>query len=320
MKKQKYLFNPETLSYIQVEFSKRQLLKKLSSRFAVSFILGIIFFVLSWYNFDSPSVRFLEAETSRLLLKFEIIHRRTEVAIKALDIISKRDNDIYRAFFEMPTIPSSVRKAGFGGSDRYKKFREFQNTEVLTESAKKIDILSKQVYVQSVSFDKLESMIQTKERMLSCIPSIPPIMKKHITAFGPFGMRFHPILHITRMHNGVDLCSDANRPIHATGDGEVITTSYIDGLGNYVVIKHGFGYETWYGHCNKFLVKSGQKVKRGDVIALVGTTGLSYSNHVHYEVHKFGVPIDPANFFFDDLNDEEYQKIKDMAENSKVGY
>jgi len=316
MAKNKYFFNPDTLSYTKVEFSIKKLIAKLASRLMITLLLGVFLFIFAWYNFDSPTVRILKTEANQILLKYELLNKRISHSTQVLDYIQRMDNDVYRSFFEEPIIPSSVRKAGFGGSNRYDKYKNMEYSEVLIHSNRNLDILSKQIYVQSLSFDRLIHLIQQKERMLACIPLIPPVRKEDIIGFCPFGMRLHPILNYVRMHNGVDLVADLGKPVYATGSGIVTVNKFNSGLGNYIVINHGFGYESLYGHNSKVLVTVGQKIKRGDIIALVGTTGLSFVTHVHYEVHKNGRPVDPVNFFYDELTDQEFDKIKIMAENS----
>ncbi|MCQ2252685.1 MAG: M23 family metallopeptidase [Bacteroidales bacterium] len=234
----------------------------------------------------------------------------------AISDISNRDDNVYRSVFQEAPISSIERHGGFGGTDRYDSLRGYTNSNLMVGAAYKLDVLSKEIIVQSKSFKDVKNLVINKEKMLASIPSIQPIAVKDLTRFGsPFGMRFHPILHISRMHAGVDLTAPQGTPIYATGNGTVVVSGVQTGYGNVVKINHGFGYMTVYGHCSKLLVKEGDKVKRGDVIALVGNTGLSTSPHCHYEVRINNVPKDPLNFYKDGLTEEEYQSAMQSSFN-----
>lgn len=310
MRNNKYQFNPESLSFQKVETSLQEIIKKFFSRTAVSIILGIIFFIIAINLTDSPHLKTLKKENRDLLFQYEMLNKRATQLAKQLEALQNRDNNMYRPFFEAQPIPEAVRKAGFGGTNRYAEFKTFENPTPVISAAKKIDVISKQIYIQSKSFDDLAEMIKNKEKMLASIPAIQPVAQKHVTAVGPYGMRFHPILKITRLHAGVDLCAPEGTPVYAAGDGVVTSAKWgRGGIGNYIRINHGFGFKTIYGHLHKMLVKPGQRVKRGDVIALVGTTGISRVNHLHYEVHKNGKPVDPVNYYFNDLTDQEYEQM-----------
>ncbi len=225
-----------------------------------------------------------------------------------LSDIANRDDNSYRSVFQEAPISQIERRGGFGGTDRYDTLRGFVNSSIMIGAAYKLDVISKQIIVQSKSFNDVKKLVINKEKMLASIPSIQPIAVKDLTRFGsPFGMRFHPILQISRMHAGVDLTAPEGTPIYATGNGVVAVSGVESGYGNVVKINHGWGYLTVYGHCSKLLVKQGDKVKRGDVIALVGSTGLSQAPHCHYEVRINNVPNNPLNFYKDGLTEEQYQ-------------
>ena len=201
--------------------------------------------------------------------------------------------------------------AGVGGSEKYAYLRNYQHSDLLIQTHFNIDLVERKLVVQSTSFDEVIQMAATKEERLAARPAIQPISKNDLTRFGSsFGMRYHPILKVVRPHEGIDLTARQGTPIYATADGRVLEAGYRSGgFGKKVVIDHGYGYSTLYGHCSEVLVESGQYVKRGEVIARVGTTGLSKAPHLHYEVHVNGRPVDPVNYYANDLSPEEYDRM-----------
>ncbi|MBN2757202.1 MAG: M23 family metallopeptidase [Bacteroidales bacterium] len=316
----KYHFDPETLIYSKVKLDfKTRVYKKFLPKFAISAIIGVIIFVLSSFIIKSPIEKQLEEEKSALILKFDMLNRQMAEAEGSLDEVENRDDNIYRKIFQANPIPQSVRKAGFGGVDKYKIYEGSENLNILKSTAKRLDILSKQLVVQSKSFDEVIDLVKDKEKMLASIPAIQPIALNELTRFGSaFGYRIHPIYKILKMHTGIDLTAPRGTEIHASGNGIVTRADWAGGYGNCVRINHGYGYMTLYGHMNKFIVRPGQKVKRGDVIGYVGSTGLSTSPHLHYEVRINGKFVNPVNFYYNDLTDEEYAEMIEMSSNANT--
>ncbi|WP_304039095.1 M23 family metallopeptidase, partial [Mesonia mobilis] len=217
------------------------------------------------------------------------------------------DNNIYRVYFEANPIPEEQRKAGFGGINRYKDLEGYDNSELIMETAKRLDILQKQIVVQSKSLDEIANLAEEKEKLLTAIPAIQPVKNENLKRMASgYGMRMHPILKYRKMHNGMDFSAPTGSLVYATGDAVVKKAQRTTGFGNLVVLDHGFGYETYYAHLSEFKVRRGQKVKRGEIIAEVGSTGLSTAPHLHYEVHKNGKVVNPINFYHGDLTAEEY--------------
>lgn len=315
-RKVKYKFDHEKLSYIII---KQSIWKTIYKSFIIiipSILISLVFLFILLNTIDSPYEKKLQAHCDSLLLKYNILDKKIVETNISIAQIAQNDNYAYRPFFEMDSIPQSVRMAGFGGTDKYKEFRQYQHSDLLTDMTKKVDIIAKQLYIQSKSYDEVIENIKNKEKMLECIPSFRPVKLEDITAECSFGMRLHPILGIYRMHKGVDLCADENTEIYAAGSGIVVNNTFQESLGNYVKIDHGYGYQTVYGHLNKSLVNVGDSVKQGDLIALMGTTGISNVVHVHYEVHKNGEPVNPLNLFYNDLTDIEYECL--ISNNSEA--
>lgn len=312
MKKNHFRFNKETLKYELEEISFfKSLLKTIVPRLLLSIILGISFFYILTAFVISPEELYFSENSSDIKLKYEILNKDLDYSIKEIENLQKRDEEVYRMIFQMNSISPSKRKGGFGGSDKYKSFNKFRNSDILIGTSKKTDIISHLMLTQSSSYEDIIKIANNTEKMAACIPAIQPISLDELTRFGSsFGMRMHPILKIFKMHTGVDLTAQKGTPIHATGDGVILEArSSTGGYGNIVKIDHGFGFVTYYAHQSKILVKKGQKVKRGDVIGLVGSTGRSVAPHLHYEVRINNKPVNPVNYYYEDLTDEQYNEM-----------
>ena len=280
---------------------------------------GVVFAalgVLIAYNtIDSPKEKQLNRELDQMRLEYDLVNQRLKQMSIVLEDLQDRDDNIYRVVFEAEPIPDEVRKAGFGGVNRYSKYKELENRDLLTETMRRTDILSKQIVIQSKSYDEIFTMIRNKAAMLSCIPAIQPVNNKDLKRMASgFGYRTDPIYKTTKFHAGMDFAATVGTEIYATGDGIVVRADAdASGYGNHVRINHGYGYLTLYGHMSKISVRPGQRVKRGDVIGLVGNTGKSVGPHLHYEVHKNNEAINPVNFYYNDLSPEEYARMIELS-------
>ena len=313
MAKQKYKFNPETLNYDLIDLSFKKKALKFFPHFGGSVLVAVLM-VYTFYNFvDSPKVKNLKRENKQYQVQYTLLNNQLKQVENVLDDIQYRDDNIYRTVFEAEPIPNDVRKAGFGGVNRYKDLEGYYNSKILISTKKRLDIILKQLYVQSKSYDEVMEMAKNKEEMMASIPAIIPISNKDLKRIASyFGMRFHPMLKYLRMHNGMDFTAPRGTDIHVSGNGKVIKVKksrYKRGYGNMIVVDHGFGYKTVYAHLYKILVKEGQEVKRGETIGLVGSTGLSMAPHLHYEVRKNNRAVNPINFYSDDITPEEYNEM-----------
>jgi murein DD-endopeptidase MepM/ murein hydrolase activator NlpD len=318
MSKVKYKYNPETLSYDRIETGLKYYLSKIFTYSLFSAVLGFGYFFVYIYLIDSPREIKLERENSRLLSHYEIMSSKLNQIQLVLEDIQMRDENVYRVIFNADSIPNAVRQAGFGGMDRYKNLEDMDNAELVIKTAEKLDGVMKQLYVQSKSFDEIIDLTKRKEEMLSCIPAIQPISNKDLRRIASgFGWRTDPIYKTQRFHEGLDFSAPEGTEIYATGDGVVTTVKNSTiGYGKHISINHGFGYITVYAHMSKFNVKQGQKVKRGDIIGYVGNTGKSTGPHLHYEVRIKNKPVDPTNYFFQDLTTEQYEEMIQISSNS----
>ena len=322
MAKIKYYYDTKTLSYKRIELNAFDKLKRSLSYVAASAFTGLIMIVIFFQFFDSPKEKRLKSEIENLVTQYDILSKKMTQIDLVLDDIQQRDDNIYRVIFEADPIPSSIRKAGFGGVNRYKDIRNFSNSELVIEVAKKADKLSKQLYIQSKSFDEVINLAKNKADMLASIPAIQPIANKDLgrVASG-YGYRIHPIYKTRKLHTGMDFTAPQGTPIYATGDGKIEKVKRSrKGYGNYVIIDHGYGYQTLYAHMKKYIVYRGQKVKRGEIIGYVGSTGTSVAPHLHYEVMKNKRKINPVNYYYNDLSPEEYTKMLEIASQNNQSF
>jgi murein DD-endopeptidase MepM/ murein hydrolase activator NlpD len=318
MPKTKYKFNHETLSFDRIRLGLRQTFLRLFGYFIASLFLAGIYGFIFAFIFDSPQEKALKREIAQLTLQFELMNKEMENVEKVLFHLQETDDNLYRTIFESEPVASSFREGGIGGVNRYEELEGFSNSELVIETARRLDRIRKKIYVQSESFDELIAYAREKEEMLSSIPAIQPVSNSDLkrTASG-FGYRIHPIYKISKFHSGMDFTAPTGTDVYSTGNGVIREVkSARRELGNHIVIDHGFGYQTVYAHLDRFNVRVGQKVKRGDVIGFVGSTGLSTAPHLHYEVHVNGRPVDPAMYYFNDLTPEEYERMLEISSKS----
>lgn len=322
MQKEKYYYNPNTLKYEKYKISISQRILRVLGFFTSAFFFGFLAMVLGYSAFDNPEEQNKKNELKQMQEKYEILDKRISALSKVLEDMSDRDDNIYRVIFESEPLPDNLRKGGINKSKIYAELKNLSESNIITNTLAKLESLEKRTYVQSKSYDELAKMIKNKEAMLASIPAIQPVSNKDLKRIASgFGYRIDPVYKTPRMHTGLDFTAETGTPVYSTGDGVVeIAGSQGDGYGNKVVIKHGYGYETLYGHNSKVLVRAGEKVKRGQTIALVGSTGKSTGPHCHYEVWKNGTKIDPVNYFFNDLTPEQYDQMLKIAEQSNQAF
>lgn len=316
MAKVKYQYNQSTLSYEKVRINPWKRVAQVTWYFLASMVGGAGIYLVFNFIYDSPQERQLKNEKEELLLQYEIMNDRLDQMSVILADLENRDDNIYRSIFEAEPIPDNIRKAGIGGVNRYKNLERFkEDGSAVIETSKKLDRLAKQLYIQSKSFDEVIELAHQKEDMLASIPAIQPISNKDLRRMSSgFGKRIHPIYKTARFHWGNDFTAPVGTEIYATGKGKVILVEKSNsGYGYHVIVDHGYGYETLYAHMSKVSVRQGQSVKRGEVLGLVGNTGLSSAPHLHYEVLKNGNKVDPINFYFNDLSPEEYELMIQLS-------
>lgn len=311
-----YLYNPNTLSYERVYPSARDRFFSILRHLSTGIAFGVATFFVMMYVIDSPMESQLRKENKLLQTQYEVLSLRLNNALEVLDDIQQRDENLYRAIFQAESIPESVRKSGFGGSNRYEHLMELSNPDLVVSTTQKMDMLRKQLYIQSNSLEELIAMGKNQEEKSKCVPAIQPISNKDLrrTASG-YGVRIDPIYRTPRFHSGMDFSAKIGTEIYATGNGVVTFAGWKQGYGNCLMIDHGYGYQTLYGHMSKFKARVGQKVTRGEVIGEVGNTGKSTGPHLHYEVIVKGKHDNPSKYYYMDLSPEEYDRMIQIAEN-----
>lgn len=302
------------MTFEEIRVSVKEKLLKVFSILSSGMVLAAVAMVIFYSFFDSPKEKILKREIEEYKLQYDIMNNRLSQMSTVLEDLQQRDDNIYRMIFEAEPVPDNVRKAGYGGEDRYARFNGMENEALLKSTSQKLDLISRQLYVQSKSYDEVINMVRNKEKMLACIPAIQPVQKNRCAIVSGFGYRIHPIYKTLRMHTGIDFAAKTGTPIYATGDGTVVDPKGNEsGYGIVCVISHGYGYQSLYGHMSRMIVKPGEKVKRGQLIGYVGSTGASTAPHCHYEVIKNGQKIDPVHFFYNDLSPAEYEEVIKVA-------
>ena len=277
--------------------------------------IAVVFAILLFTFFKSPKEKMQARELEYMKLQYEIMNDRLDNLEVLMADMEQRDNNLYRVMFEADPIPSSLRRSGFSGADRYADLYGYKNSTQVVSAARKLDVIASQLYNQSVSYDTLFALARNKSAMLAHIPAIFPLKGtdiKYISSY--FGHRPDPIYKVEKFHSGIDFSAQMGTEAYATGDGVVYDVEKGHwGYGNMVTIDHGFGYKTRYAHLQKAAVRKGQKVKRGQCIGFIGNTGKTTGVHLHYEVLKNDVQIDPINFFYNDLTPDEYEQILEQS-------
>lgn len=317
MKKVKYYYDTENLAYRKIKPKKGQKLGVIALFLLASGLFGFLCFVILINTpfFETPKDRLQAREIENMKINYAILNKKMDQVDEVLENVAERDNNLYRVFFNSSPIPEEQRKAGFGGVNRYKALEGYDNSELVVSTTKRVDVISKELVIQSKSLDEILKLAKEKEKLLVAIPAIQPVKNENLKSMASgFGYRSDPFTKIRKFHAGMDFSAKTGTPIYATGDGVVERAdNTASGYGNHIVIRHGFGYETLYGHLSKYKVRAGQRVKRGDVIGYVGSTGRSEAPHLHYEVHKNGEVVNPLNFYYGNISAAEFAAISKLA-------
>ncbi len=317
MAKVKYYYDSENLAYRKIKTKKRTKFAYAVLFLVASALFGVLSFVvlLNTPFFETPKDRLLTREIDNFKLQYAILNKKMDQIDEVLANIEDRDNNLYRVYFNTSPIPMEQRKAGFGGVNRYKQLEGYDNSELVVNTSKRVDMISKELVIQSKSLDEILKLAKEKNNLLAAIPAIQPVRNENLRQIASgFGYRSDPFTKVRKFHEGMDFSAKTGTPIYATGDGVVARAdNTASGYGNHIVIRHGYGYETLYGHLSKYKCRAGQRVKRGDIIGYVGSTGRSEAPHLHYEVHKGGEVVNPINFYYGNISAAEYVVITKLA-------
>lgn len=316
MAKKKYKINPETLAMEQVESGIGYWLRQTGIYIIAGIILGAGFLYLFLSFVHTPREKQLIQEKEALQSQFKVLNQQVDQMHLVMTDLQQRDDNLYRVLFEAEPIPLSIRQGTHRKIEYYNQLAKMTNSELVADLTKKVDLLEKELYVQAKSYDEILEMAKNQENRMENIPAIQPVLNEDLKRVASgYGMRIDPVYHVRRFHRGMDFTAPTGTEVFATGNATVKFTGWKQGYGNTVILDHGFGYETLYAHLYKSLVRKGQKVRRSDVIALVGNTGKSTGPHLHYEVHFNNKPVDPRNYYFQDLEPEEYDQMIQLSNN-----
>ena len=318
MARKKYIYDPESLTYIRVETTFKEKVKKFFPFVFTGIVMGISAYIFVAVEYYTPKEK-LQAEKIHVLENNQkILNNRIESAGRTLSLLIAYDDSVYRTVLGAKPLPKEVRMAGTGGINKYENLEKSGDYHEVIESFKNLDKVIAKMEVQKSSYLMLLEKARMNANRLQHLPAIIPIANWDLKRIGSgFGMRFHPILNRYRMHKGIDFVAPTGTPIFASADGTVRSVRRSDSFGKVVEINHGYGLITLYAHLSKIKVKRGQKVVRGQVLGMVGNTGLSSGPHLHYEVHLNNVEVDPVSYFFKDLTAKEYEAVVARAQSFK---
>ena len=316
MAKKKYKINPETLAMEQVEHGFRYWVRQTGIYILAGIVIGILFLYLFLTFFPSPREKQLLREKASMESQLEVLNSQVDQMQVVMTDLQQRDDNLYRVLFGAEPIPLSVRQGAQRKIDYYEQLAQMTNSELAADLSLKVDLLEKEIYVQAKSYDEVAQMAKEQEIRMENIPAIQPVMNKDLKRVASgYGMRIDPVYHLRKFHQGMDFTAPTGTEVFATGNAKVDFAGWKQGYGNTVILDHGYGYKTLYAHLYKILVRKGQKVRRSDIIALVGNTGKSTGPHLHYEVRLNNKPVDPRNYYFYDLSPEEYDQMIQLSNN-----
>lgn len=322
MKKIKYYYNTNTLRYEKLETPLRVKLLRIFGFIAAAFVTAALISFLAFRFIGSPKEKILQSQNETLKDKYADLKETLRSIEQQMQELEKRDNNVYRAIFEANPIPDSARAKEIENEKEVAIIEGLKDNELVNSIVTTLNNLGRRIRSQQTSFDEIQKLVANKEQLLARTPAIQPVSNKDLTRVASgFGYRIDPIYKTTKMHAGIDFTAPQGTPIYATADGSVkIAGNTGNGYGNHVVINHGYGYETLYGHMVRVKARNGQSVKRGEVIGWVGSTGKSTGPHCHYEVHKYGNKIDPIYFFYNDLSPEQFDLMLKKAAASNQSF
>ena len=316
MSKHKYRINPDTLALERIEHDVLFWLRRSGAYLLGGLCLGIAFFFVFFMVFPSPREKQLLSQKQSLEAQLKVLDSKVDQMQVVMSDLSQRDDKLYRVLLGAEPIPQSVRLGATQRIEYYEQLAEMNNSQLAADLTLKVDVLEKELYVQAKSYEEVLDLAETQELKMENIPAIQPVLNKDLKRIASgFGVRIDPVYHTHRMHTGLDFSAPIGTEVYATGNAKVVFVGWRQGYGNTVELDHGYGYTTLYAHLYKALVRVGQKVKRGDIIALVGNTGKSVGPHLHYEVRIHNKPVDPKNYFFNDLSPEQYDEMVQLSNN-----
>ena len=318
MKKEKFYYNLKTLQYEKVKVSWKNRILKFLGFLSAAIVTAFLILIIGGSLFSSPKEKLLMKENKTQAEQLEYLSSSMDQLNKVIENLQDRDRNIYRVIFESEPVSSSLWNAGVGNSERYQELAMYNTGDLLVDVNLKLDALKRKMFWQSESYDEIANLVHKKEEKLQSLPAIQPVSNHDLKRMASgYGWRIDPVYGVSKFHAGMDFAASKGTEVYATGKGKTIKADYnTGGYGNRIIINHGFGYETLYAHLSGFAVKQGDEVQRGQVIGYVGSTGKSVGPHLHYEVHKNGEKVNPVYFYFQDLDDDSFEEMIRLSENT----
>ncbi|MDH7462249.1 M23 family metallopeptidase [Chitinophagaceae bacterium 26-R-25] len=322
MKKIKYFYNTNSLRYEKLETPLHVKLLRVLGFIAASIVTSLIIVAIAFRYIDSPKEKVMSGRFENMQNNYAVLQDRMQKLQQQMTDLEKRDNNVYRSIFEADPIPDSARVKEMEKKKELELLQGMDENDLSGSIARTLNNLTMRIAYEDKSYNEIEGFVKNKEVMLAATPAIQPVSNKDLSRIASgFGHRIDPVYKTVKMHAGLDFAAPQGTPIYATANGTIsVAGNTGNGYGNHVVINHGYGYETLYGHMVKVKCSPGQKIKRGEIIGYVGSTGKSTGPHCHYEVHKNGKPLDPVYFFYNDLTPEQYDRLLKMASASNQSF
>jgi murein DD-endopeptidase MepM/ murein hydrolase activator NlpD len=322
MKKIKYFYNTNTLRYEKLETPLRITLLRVLGFISAALVTALIIVSLAYKYFPSANEKRLMQKNNTLNDNYYVLNDKVKKLQQQMVELEKRDNHVYREIFEASPIPDSARAKDMQQQQEIQLVQNMDQENLSFSVAKSLDNLTARIASQDKSYNQIEGLIKNKEQMLACTPAIQPVSNKDLSRIASgFGYRIDPVYKTTKFHAGLDFAAPQGTPIYATANGTVETAANTgNGYGNHVVIDNGYGYKTLFGHMYRIKVHGGEKVKRGEIIGWVGSTGKSTGPHCHYEVRRYGEPVDPVYYFYNDITPEQYDRLLKLAASSNQSF
>jgi murein DD-endopeptidase MepM/ murein hydrolase activator NlpD len=315
MKKLKFYYNTQTLRYEKLVTPLHVKLLRFFGFILAVFVFAFVIISLVFRFIPSPQLKLAELKYEKMRQNYETLASQTRNLQEEMASLEKRDNQVYRSIFEANPVPDSARAKLIEKKNEFQKIAAINDEELGNELAHTLNNISARIKYQYASYEEIEKLIKDQSEKLASIPAIQPVSNRDLTRIASgFGVRIDPVYGTLKMHKGLDFTAPQGTPIYATGNGKVEAAGFDEsGFGNHVIINNGYGYETLFGHMLKVKVHEGERVKRGEIIGFVGSSGKSTGPHCHYEVHVNGQPVDPVYFFYNDLTPEQFDRILKIA-------
>jgi septal ring factor EnvC (AmiA/AmiB activator) len=321
-KVKKYFYNTKTLRFEKLEVPVQIHLLRILGFISAALVTALIIVAIAFSFLDSPKERQMRTDMQQMEDNYRLLQKQINRLGGSVSELEQRDNNIYRSIFEASPLPDSIRLGKEYSSIDWQQYKFKSTEELVSEVSKEIRALTHRIDMQKTSYDTLQQLVKSKEQMLACIPAIQPVSNKTLdhVASG-FGYRIDPIYKTPKMHTGLDFAAAIGTPIYATADGSVESAGFDDGgYGMHVILNHGYGYQTLYGHMVRIKVRGREKVKRGQILGWVGSTGKSTGPHLHYEVIRNSQKINPVHYFFNDLSAADYERMVKIAAASNQSF